>query len=47
MDYYEPKEKDSILKINNNIDKTKEVLHQSIEKMLERGEKKCFNTEIK
>ena len=39
MDYYEPKEKDSILKINNNIDKTKEVLHQSIEKMLERGEK--------
>lgn len=39
LDYQHPKEKDTILKINKGLDDTKETLHQSIDKMLERGEK--------
>ena len=39
IDYHEPKEKDTILKINKGLSETKETLHHSIDKMLERGEK--------
>lgn len=37
--YQDPKEADPILKVQNDLDETKIVLHETIEQLLERGEK--------
>jgi synaptobrevin family protein YKT6 len=37
--YQDPKQADSILKIQQELDETKIVLHKTIESVLERGEK--------